>query len=128
MNRRHDLHQYEAVTMPDDAERPPRDHPMSIAVMRALSIILECHRLCLSPRCRRIGKCKGDPHECLDACRSLLVGDVYDGALVYLEGKIEGFSFDQIVGRYPDQIAALAEWTGRVAYSPVRRRGNRQQH
>ena len=127
MNRPHDLHQDEAVTMPDDAELPPRDHPMSIAVARALSTILECHRLCLSSRCRRSGKCKGDPHECLDACRSLLVEDVYDGALAYLEGKIEGFSFDQVVGRYPDQIAALAEWIGRIAYSPVRRRENRQQ-
>ena len=104
-------------------ERLPTPDEIDIAMTRALSNTLALARLCLSPRCRRTGKCKGNPRECLQVGETVLAPDVIDGARLFLEGKLEGRSFDQAVAVGPQQMEAYAHWIGRIdPMTPSRRR------
>jgi hypothetical protein len=100
----------------------PLDHPVSIAMARMLSNTLMLWRLCLSARCQRNGKCKGDPHACLAIGGALLSDDVFYGGVAFLQGKADGLSFDDVLAQCPDELAAFGEWARRIEINPARRR------
>ena len=106
-------------------ERQPTSDEFAIAMARALSNTLALAHLCLSPRCRRTGKCKGDPRECLEVGETVLSPDVVDGARLFLEGQLEGLSFDRAVAAGPQQVEAYLNWIGHIApMTPSRERGS----
>ena len=102
-------------------ERLPTSDEFAIAMTRALSNTLALAHICLSPRCRRTGKC--NPRECMAVGETVLAPDVIDGARLFLEGQIEGRSFDQAVAAGPQQFEAYMHWIGHIApRTPARRR------
>jgi len=105
----------------DDAPLPP-GHPVRLAMARVLSDTLMLWRLCLSARCRRNGKCKGDPDACLDIGGALLSDDVFNGGVAFLEAKIDGLSFDEAWAQCPDEFAAFGEWARRIECNAARPR------
>ena len=122
MKLSHDAHEHDEPALLDDESRLPSDHPVSIAMARVLSDTLMLWRLCLSARCQRNGKCKGDPHACLAIGGALLSDDVFNGGVVFLQGKTDGLSFDEVFAQCPDELAAFGEWTRRIEHNPARRR------
>lgn len=109
----------------DDAiadEHIPSPEQFAIAMTRALSNTLALSHLCTTPRCRRSGKCKSDPRECVAVGEALLSPDVVAGARLFLEGKLEGLSFDQAHARGPELMEAYAQWIGRIAPNSAGRR------
>ena len=104
------------------AEYIPSPEQFAIAMARALSNTLALPHLCLTQRCRRSGKCKGDPHACIAVGEALLSPDIVEGARLFLEGKLEGLSFDQAHARGPELMDAYAQWIGRIEHNPARRR------
>jgi len=97
----------------DDTLTP--DHPITIAMTRALCETLALPRICLSRQCRRMNACKGDAQACLAVGEAMLAPDVVDGARNFLAGQIEGLSFDQVVASGVEQMEAYAQWIERVA-------------
>ena len=95
---------------------------IAIALARALSNTLALSHLCLTPRCRRSGKCKGDPRDCVAVGEALLSPDIVAGARLFLEGQLEGLSFDQAHARGPEPMYAYANWIGRIERKPAGRR------
>ena len=113
-------HRQASPAMRDDEPLPPPEHPFGIAMARALSNTLMLWRLCLSPRCKRNGKCKGDPHACLAIGGALLSDDVFNGGVAFLQGKTDGLSFDEAWAQCPDELAAFGEWARRIERNPAR--------
>ncbi len=118
----------------DEADRGddtlPTREQFAVAMTRALSNTLDLARLCLTPRCRRSGRCKGNPAECLAVGEALLSPDIIEGAKVFLNGQLEGLSFDAVRASAPEQIDAFAQWSGRIApgrSGAKHESGNRQQ-
>jgi hypothetical protein len=104
------------------AEHIPSPEQIAIAMARALSNTLALPHLCLKPRCRRSGKCKGDPRECVAIGESLLSPDIVAGARLFLEGQLEGLSFEQAHAHGPELMDAYANWIGRIERNSARRR------
>ena len=106
----------------DTIAAEPSPEQIAIAMARALSNTLALSHLCLKPRCRRSGKCKGDPHACIAVGEALLSADIVAGARLFLEGQLEGLSFEQAHARGPELMDAYANWIGRIERKPARRR------
>ncbi len=108
----------------DEAEKGhiPSPEQFAIAMARALSNTLALSHLCLKRRCRRAGKCKGDPHDCVAVGETLLSPDIVEGAQLFLEGQFEGLSFDQAHARGPELMDAYANWIGRIKRKSAPRR------
>jgi len=106
----------------DTIAAEPSPEQFAIAMARALSNTLALPHLCLTQRCRRSGKCKGDPHACIAVGEALLSPDIVAGARLFLEGKLEGLSFEQAHARGPELMDAYANWIGRIERNPARRR------
>ena len=98
-----------------DENFPPPDHPIAIAMARALCETLALPRICLSRQCRRMNACKGDAQACLAVGETMLAPDVVEGAKNFLAGQIEGLSFDQVNASGVEQMEAYAQWIGRIA-------------
>ena len=122
MKLSHDAHEHDEPALLADESHLPLDHPVSIAMARALSDTLMLWRLCLTARCQRNGKCKGDPQACLAIGGALLSDDVFNGGIVFIQAKAEGLSFDDVWAQSPDELAAFGEWARRIECNPARRR------
>jgi hypothetical protein len=106
----------------DTLAAEPSPEQIAIAMARALSNTLALSHLCLTQRCRRSGKCKGDPRDCVAVGEALLSPDIVAGARLFLEGQLEGLSFDQAHANGPELIEAYAHWIARIERNPARRR------
>jgi len=122
MKPTHNAYEHDEPALLDDESRLPSDQAVRIAMARALSNTLMLWRLCLSARCQRNGKCKGDPQECLAIGGALLSDDVFKGGIVFIQAKAEGLSFDDVWAQSPDELAAFGEWARRIECNPARRR------
>jgi hypothetical protein len=115
MNPSPDTYDHDELAPRDDESSPPPDHPITIAMTRALCETLALPRLCLSRQCRRMNACKGDAQACLAVGETILAPDVVDGARNFLAGQIEGLSFDLVTAIGAEQMEAYAHWIGRIA-------------
>jgi hypothetical protein len=106
----------------DDDALLPLDRAVGTAMARALCDTLMLWRLCLSARCRRNGRCKGDPQACLAIGGALLSDDVVNGGAAFLQAKADGLSFDEAFAQCPDEFAAFGEWARRIECNPARQR------
>jgi hypothetical protein len=113
---RHDTH--EEPGEEEFARRYPPGHrihkEIGAAIDRWFSNAYAFWRLCERRACRRAQCCKGDPSHCVETFGPLLPDDVHDGAIAVFEGKTEGLSFEAVVQRYPEQLAAWADWKTRL--------------
>ena len=87
------------------------------AINRSRANWLNLHHLCAKSVCRRAGKCSADPGFCLERLSPRISDDVRQGVDALIQGKIEGLSFDEVLGKAPDAIYALHEWHMTVAQS-----------
>ena len=112
---------------PDDAddlaqdEAPPPGHAATVAIGRYLSDTLSLWRLCETARCRRRRRCMHVAPECLKACLPLLSDDVREGAVAFVQGKVEGLSYDDVMAESQDAIMAMEEWLWRIEGCQTRR-------
>jgi hypothetical protein len=104
----------------DGEPLPPPGHPATIALNRAFSDTLSLWRLCEASRCKR-RRCMRVPAECLKACLPLLSDEVRAGGVAFIEGKIEGLSYEELLAESEDVIMAMNEWCWRIEGCPMRR-------
>jgi hypothetical protein len=104
----------------DEEPLPPSDHPATIAVGRYLSDTLSLWRLCESSRCKRRRRCMLVPPE-YKACLPLLSDEVRAGGVAFIQGKVEGLSYDDLLAESEDVIMAMNEWCWRIEGCPTRR-------
>jgi hypothetical protein len=107
----------------DEEPLPPPGHPATIAIGRYLSDTLSLWRLCEVSRCKRRRRCMRVPPECLKACLPLLSDDVRAGGVAYIQGKVEGLGYDDLIAESGDVIMAMEEWLWRIEGCPMHRSG-----
>jgi hypothetical protein len=61
------------------------------------------------------------PPECLKACLPLLSDEVRAGGVAFIQGKLEGLSYDDLLAESGDVIMAMEEWLWRLEGCPTRR-------
>ena len=81
---------------------------------RMFSDIYSFWCLCEKTACRRAGRCKGEPRDCLDAMMPLISDLVYEGGQRMVEAKCDGLTFDEAFERWPDELASLWAWNNRI--------------
>jgi hypothetical protein len=86
----------------------------TVAIQRAVSNAASGWALCDSAGCRRAQCCTGHPRVCLTVCSLLMNPRVWSGALNYVQGRIDGRSFEAMASDCPEEIEALGEWVNRV--------------
>lgn len=94
----------------DDREIPP-GHPLHAAIGRTLSDVYTFWSLCDIARCRRAGRCSGNPERCLDTCLPLLSPKVVEGGLLAIDAKCNDMTVEEAIDRWPDELRHLWTWT-----------------
>jgi hypothetical protein len=102
------------ATIAEDARRFPPGHLVHKALRRTLSDIYSFWCLCDKAACRRAGRCKGEPRDCLDAMMPLISAPVCEGGQRMVEAKCDGLTFDEALARWPDELASLWAWNNRI--------------
>lgn len=109
---------HEISEFPDGEERLPPAARLAMGRLTSNLFALWC--LCEKGACRRAGRCKGDPNECLETLTPLLATKVIDGALCFFKGHEQGLSFEELYKRHPDEIVAFAHWRTCIDRRPLR--------
>jgi hypothetical protein len=73
--------------------------------------------LCGRAACRRAGRCRGEPRDCLPRCAPLVPEDVREGAKLLAEARANGMSFDEVLQECSDAIEDIGEWMELVEQS-----------
>jgi hypothetical protein len=95
----------------------------AVARWTANMLFLPC--LCRKFVCRRTRMCSADPVNCIDRLGPLVPEDAQDGVETLLEGKMEGFTYDEVRAEAPFEIDAYEMWVAKVqraAAPPDRKR------
>ena len=105
----------------DEEPMPPPGHPTTIGLNRYFSDTLALWRLCEGSRCKRRRRCMRVPAECLKACLPLLSDEVRAGGVAFVQGKVDGLSYDELLAESGDVVMAMEEWHWRIEGCPTRR-------
>ena len=102
-------HDTPAQTDDIDARFPP-GHPVHKAIQRVVSDTYSFWALCDSGKCRRAGRCRGEPSRCLDAYMPLLSPAVGEAGDVWLKARCQQLSFEDAMAQYGEQFVTLMRW------------------
>lgn len=86
-------------------------------LLRAASDLLHLHGLCGRRACRRARSCHGEPRACLTRYAPLVPEDARDGAQAMVEGRRQGFTFDDLMDDARHEVLALVAWADAVTAS-----------
>ena len=92
-----------------DARFPP-GHPVHKAIQRVVSDTYSFWALCDSGKCRRAGRCRGEPERCLDAFMPLLSPAVGEAGNAWHHAVCQQMSFDAALAQYGEQFLTLHRW------------------
>ena len=86
-------------------------------MLRAASDLLHLHGLCGRRACRRAHSCRGEPRGCLTRYAPLVPEDARDGAQAMVEGRQQGFTFDELMEDARHEVLALVAWADAITAS-----------
>ena len=91
--------------------------PALIPALRWMSNMACLWGLCRNAACGRARQCRRDPRFCMRRCAPLVPEQVRSGVAFMLDGKQQGFSYEDLRAQAPFAIAAVEDWIARVAAS-----------
>jgi hypothetical protein len=91
----------------------PADHPALTSLLRWIADLMCLSALCARAKCRRAGRCRGEPRACLARCAPLVPEDAREGVKAMIEGRERGLTFDDLREEEP-AVDDLLAWQSLV--------------
>ena len=97
-------------------------------LQRYASDLLCLWAFCGKPACRRARACKGNPRSCVTRFGPLAPEEARFGALALVQGAFDGVEREEVRQYESAAIAALEEWSARVAAAAEGHAGDAGDH